>query len=398
MTPDGKGFEPVWSEPISAFRREDGRAGIRNLVVVMAAADNVNPLARKLADAVPGSTCLPASYGRGQLGTDFEIALRTMAGLASHPNVAECLVVTFEPESGERIADAVRRRGRRAEVLSLLDAGGLTPALEQGREILVKLGERARLAQRSEVQISALLAGLECGGSDTSSGLFGNPALGLVTDRLIVAGGSAVFSEPVECLGGESRLSERARTPQAARAIVRSIERYRDIALSQGVDLTGVNPTADNIAGGLSTIEEKSLGAIAKTGSSPIEGVIGYGETPPSPGLWLMDAPAAAVENLTAIAASGAQVIFFVTGSANPVGHPIAPTIKICANPQTVGRMAEHIDVDISGGLTSEQTLDLEAAADAIEAKFRAIAEGAETAAERLGYLETNISRFGLSV
>jgi altronate dehydratase large subunit len=388
----------MWDAPINGFIREDGRVGIRNLVVVMAAADNVNPLARKLADAVPGVTCLPASYGRGQLGADLDITLRTMAGLASHPNVAGCLIVCFERASGDRLADSIRARGRQAEVLSLLDVGGLTPALSEGSAMLARLIERARRAKRSAVPISMLLAGLECGGSDTSSGLFGNPALGLATDQLLAVGGSAVFSEPVECLGGEDRLSKRARTPQAAQAIVHSIARYRDVALSQGIDLTGVNPTADNIAGGLSTIEEKSLGAIAKTGSAPIEGVIGYGEAPPSPGLWLIDAPAAAVENLTAIAASGAQVIFFVTGSANPVGHPIAPTIKICANPQTMQRMAEHVDVDISGGLAGDPDFSLDAGAKAIAAAFRAVAEGAETAAERLGYLETNISRFGLSV
>ena len=184
--------------------------------------------------------------------------------------------------------------------------------------------------------------------------------------------------------------------PDAAREILASIARFRDIALSAGVDLTGINPTADNIAGGLTTIEEKSLGAIAKSGSQPIEGLVGYGQHPLGKGLWIMDAPAAAVENLTAIAASGAQAIMFVTGSGNPVGHPISPTIKICANSQTIVHMAEHIDVNLAEEFL--KGFDTQKGADCIGRVFSATVNGEETAAERLDYLETNISRFGLSV
>ena len=237
---------------------------------------------------------------------------------------------------------------------------------------------------------------MECGGSDTTSGLLGNPSLGAFTDALIDAGGSAIFSEPVECLGGEAMLKRRAVNPQAAREMLAAIRRYRDIASSQGVDLTGINPTADNIAGGLTTIEEKSLGAIAKSGHRPIHGLLGYGEPPRHAGLWFMEAPAEAIENLTAIAAAGAQMLLFVTGSANPVGHPLAPTVKICANPETVARMAEHIDVDLSDGLAGE--FDPAESVRRIAAAVSEVIQGRETAAERLGFLETTISRFGLSV
>jgi altronate dehydratase large subunit len=382
--------------PFRGYRRSDGRIGIRNLVVVMAAADNVNPLARKLAQAVPGAVCLPASYGRGQLGEDLAITLRTMAGLAAHPNVADCLIVSFEAASFERIAGPVHAIGRQVTGLSLLEEGGLSAALQKGSDLLRSMMDRARSIDAEDVDASEFLLGLECGGSDTTSGLFGNPSLGVFADALIAAGGSAIFSEPVECLGGEDLIAARASTPQAKRDMIAAIHRFRDIALSAGVDLTGINPTADNIAGGLTTIEEKSLGAIAKSGSCPIEGLIGYGERPPAKGLWLMDAPAAAVENLTAISACGAQAILFVTGSGNPVGHPITPTIKICANPQTVARMPEHVDADLSGIFTG--TFDTQKGASRIAEVFAATVNGKETAAERLGYLESNISRFGLSV
>jgi altronate dehydratase large subunit len=392
----GKWDRTVLDIPLRGYKREDGRTGIRNLVVVMAAADNVNPLVRKLAQAVPGTVCLPASYGRGQLGEDLEITVRTMAGLAAHPNVANCLIVSFEAASAERIAKPARGMGRQVAELSLLEEDGLSAVLQKGTERLRAMTEEARSIDAQDIDVSQFLLGLECGGSDTTSGLFGNPSLGVFTDALIVAGGSAIFSEPVECLGGEELIGARARTPQAKRDMTAAIHRFRDIALSAGVDLTGINPTADNIAGGLTTIEEKSLGAIAKSGSGPIEGLIGYGECPPANGLWLMDAPAAAVENLTAIAASGAQAILFVTGSGNPVGHPIAPTIKICANPQTVARMPEHIDIDLSHIFA--ETFDTQKGASCIAEVFAATVNGQESAAERLDYLESNISRFGLSV
>lgn len=378
------------------YPRPNGTFGIRNFIVVMAAADNVNPLARHLARAVPGVVLVPASYGRGQLGRDFEITLDTMAGLAAHPNVAGCLVVSFEPESSARIADRARRRGRNVSTISFIECGGLEGTLERGRDILRDMQAAAQAMQPEPVPLGQLVVGLECGGSDTTSGLFGNPALGLFSDWIIDAGGTAIFSEPVECLGGEDAIMERAASSAAGEAMVAAIHRYRDIALDQGIDLTGVNPTPDNIAGGLTTIEEKSLGAIAKSGTKRIEGLLGYGEAPPAPGLWFMEAPAGAVENLTALAASGTQAIFFVTGGCNPIGHPISPTIKICANPVTVARMGAHIDADLSRGLTGDLSLD--EAADQIGSVLEAVCKGEQTAAERLDYLETNVSRFGLSV
>lgn len=382
---------------LTGYRRPDGRVGIRNHVAVLAAADNVNPLARQLVAAEPGTVLVRASYGRGQLGEDFELALRTMAGFAAHPNVAECLIVSFEPESAARIAERATKHGRRCETLSLLKEGGFTNALARGREILKGLKRSAGMSVRTPIAAQELVVGLECGGSDTTSGLFGNPSLGAFTDLLIETGGTAVFSEPVECLGGETLLRARAASPHAAAAMIAAIQRYDKIARDQGIDLSGTNPTPDNMAGGLTTIEEKSLGALAKTGTKPIQSVLSYGARPPQPGLWMMDAPAAAVENLTALAGAGAQLIMFVTGSGNPVGHPLAPTIKICANPATMASgIAEHIDVDLSDGLYGG--LSTRDGGERIAAAFARVANGDLTAAERLDYLETSISRIGPSV
>jgi altronate dehydratase large subunit len=386
----------MWSKGLSGYPRENGRKGIRNLVAVLAAADNMNPLARQLAARVPGVVCLPASYGRGQLGTDFEISLRAMAGLAAHPNVARCLIVSFEPESAKRIAQLAARLGRGVEMLSFLAEGGLHSTLKKGSNLLERMLEEVSGTTRVPLAVHELIVGLECGGSDTTSGLFGNPALGVFTDRIVDEGGIAVFSEPVECLGAEGLLERRAASPEIAEKLVATIQAYNALAGEHGIDLAGTNPTPDNMAGGLTSIEEKSLGALAKTGSRTIMGVVGYGEIPHSPGVWMMDAPAAAVENVTALAAGGAQLVCFVTGSGNPTGHPIAPTIKISANPTTVQRMSEHIDVALSEMVKGE--MSTARAADLIGATVSDVANGALTAAERLDYLETNISRIGPSV
>jgi len=386
----------AWTEGLTGYPRQNGRKGIRNLVAVLAAADNVNPLARHLVAKNPGVLCLPASYGRGQMGRDFEVSLRAMAGLAAHPNIAGCLVVSFEPESSERVARLAKRLGRSVETLSFLEAGGMEECLDQGSEILRRMQDAAGRMTRVPLVISELTIGLECGGSDTTSGLFGNPALGVFTDWVVDGGGTAVFSEPVECLGGEELLRRRAVSSQAAERLISTVHAYNELAREHGVDLAGTNPTPDNMAGGLTSIEEKSLGALAKTGSRTIMGVVGYGETASGPGVWMMDAPAAAVENVTALAAGGAQLVCFVTGTGNPTGHPVSPTVKISANPRTADRMKAHLDVDLADMLRG--TMNVVQGAGVIAVTVAEVVNGEATAAERLDYLETNISRIGPSV
>ncbi len=381
---------------LMGYRRADGRSGVRNLIVVMAAADNVNPILPHLKLQCPEIVPLPASYGRGQLADDLEITLSTMAGLAAHPNVAGCLIIAFERASAERIAARVRVRGDDLRLLSFLDAGGLEPCLAVAGQHIADLMSSAKRQERTPFDWGELVLGLECGGSDTTSGLHANPALGRLSDMLHKRGATLIFSEPVECLGGEANLMARARNEKAADAMSAAIQGFEDIARDAGIDLTGINPTADNIAGGLTTIEEKSLGAIAKTGSAPIEGCVGYGQAPESAGLWMMDAPAAAVENLTALAAGGCQITGFVTGSGNPIGHTIMPTLKITANQQTAAIMPDHVDVDLSENFASGAGLDQ--AAEVISRALVDIANGKSTAAESLGFLQSNISRFGKSV
>ena len=386
----------ILDQNLTGYLREDGRKGIRNFIAVLAAADNVNPLIRQLAERVPGTLCLPASYGRGQMGKDFDLALRAMAGLAAHPNIASCLVVSFEPESSARITERTAKLGRKVESLCFLQEGGLEASLAKGEIILRRMHKDAAGATRVALSPRELVVGLECGGSDTTSGLFGNPALGAFADWLVDAGGTAIFSEPVECLGGEELLQKRAISPQVAKQLIDIVHSYDDMAKEHGVDLAGTNPTPDNMSGGLTSIEEKSLGALAKTGSRPIEGVLDYAQGAPRNGIWMMDAPAAAVENMTALAAGGAHLICFVTGTGNPSGHPVSPTIKISANPNTVEQMPSHLDVQLSQML--EGSMSLSQGAKKIATQVAKVINGTATAAEKLGYLETNISRIGPSV
>lgn len=362
----------------------------------MAAADNVNPLAAQLAKAVPGVHLVPATFGRGQLGEDFDSTIRALVGLATNPNVAETLIVSFEAESSLRILEGIGRRGREAQYISLIETGGHTAALERGAKLLRDMLIRHGAAPRIAVPPSSLVVGLECGGSDATSGLVANPVIGRIADSLIDAGGTAIFSEPVELVGCEDALASRASKAEIGQQIRALTKRYTDIAAAAGVDLVGVNPTADNLAGGLTTIEEKSLGAVSKSGTRPLQGVLAFAETPKAPGVWLMDAPAAAVENLTALSAGGCQAVLFSSGSVNPSGNPIAPTVKICANPRSAQSMREHVDVDLSDVLT--EGLPLENAVARAHETLMAILLGRDPRADALGYSEIRISRFGPSV
>jgi altronate dehydratase large subunit len=381
---------------IMAYTRPDGRRGIRNLLAVVAATDAANPVARRLAAALPDCVAITPLYGRGQLGDDLALSIRTMVGLGSHPNVYATLVVSLERVAGTRVYEGIRAAGTPCEVMGIQEEGG-TPALfTRGLALLEEWRGQARALRREPAHLSEFVIGLECGGSDTTSGLVANPAIGLVTDRIVDAKGTAIFSEPVECLGGEAALAARAASPDVRDRIDATIRKYEEIARRAGVDLNKTNPAPDNIRGGLTTIEEKSLGSICKTGSRRIEGVLGYGEAARAPGLYLMDAPAPATENITALAAGGCHLILFATGVGNSIGNPVSPTVKICGNDRTCRTFADHVDVDLSAVLLHGRSLD-EAGRQVHDAMVE-ILNGRLTRCEVLGETETAISRIGESV
>ena len=378
------------------YRRENGLVGVRNVVVVLSAMDNTNPSAERIASMVSGTAVLMTPFGRSQIGADFEVTLRTLAGIASHPNVAAVLVLSLSLASGEELARRVRESGKPVEVLGLQESGSAMAMTMEGVRIAARLVLQASGLQREPCPMSELTVAVECGGSDTTSGLASNPAVGRFSDRLVDSGGTIILSEPAEFMGAEHLLAERAVNPEDGKKIHDMVRWFEDEAKRNGVDMRGTNPTPDNIEGGLTTLEEKSLGAIAKGGTRPIVEVIEYSEPPSRQGLVIMNTPSAACESMTGLAAGGAQIIIFSTGRGNAIGAPIAPTVKVTGNPNTARTMGENIDVDVSGILTAGQ--DLDTAGDRVWQRVVKVAGGMLTACEVLNEQQLSVSRFGPSV
>jgi len=376
------------------YKRLNNSIGIRNYILIMSAADNVNPLAKKISSQIKNSIYLPASYGRGQLGFDHDYFLTCMAGLADNPNIFKTIIVSMDGDSADWI---VNKSNRKKDIykITFMKSFGIKDCIKQALFLEKKINLEKKKIKKVKFTYKNLVLGLECGGSDTTSGLVANPCVGIVVDKLITNKGSAIFSEPVECLGGEESLIKRIKRKSLKKKLINVIYKYQKIAADNNVNLTGINPTPDNIRGGLTTIEEKSLGAISKSGSKEIVDIIDFGNKIKKKGLNLLDAPAAAVENLTALSAAGCQIILFTTGGGNPVGNPISPTIKITANSKSFKKFKDLIDIDLSFLLNS---LDYEKGSIKIEKKINNIINKSKTLSEKNKFLETNISRFGPSI
>ena len=378
------------------YRRPDGRVGVRNIVAVISAMDNTNPCADRIASIIPDARSVTTPFGRTQIGHDFEITLRTLTGIGCHPNVGSVLVLGLSLASANALADRIRPCGKPVEVLGLQEAGNTMALTAEGARVAADLVVAASAQAREQCDFSDLVIAVECGGSDTTSGLAGNPTVGLFADHFIDAGGTIVLSEPAEFMGGEHILAERAVDPKDGQRIRDMVKWFEDEAIRNGVDMRGTNPTPDNIAGGLTTLEEKSLGAIAKGGSRPVVEVIEYSERPSKRGLVIMNTPSAACESMTGLLGGGSQMIIFSTGRGNSIGSPISPTIKLTGNPNTAVSMKDNIDVDVSAIITSGQSLD--DAAMLLWNDMLAFAQGKLTRCEVWKEEQLSVSRFGPSV
>ena len=294
----------------------------------------------------------------------------------------------------EQAVAAIRPNGRPFAALTLDECGHDALTLtDRGVRAGAGLAREISALRRTLAPVSALGVGLECGRSDPSSGLVANPLLGLMSDWLVDAGGWAVIGETLEWLGAEHLLAARARSPEAADAIRQAVLRREQVAVAAGLDLTGSNPSPTNIASGLSSIEEKSLGNIAKSGQRAIEGLIDYGERPPGPGLWTMDASAYAPKSLTGFVAAGAQIVLFTTGVGNSYVSALSPTIKLSANPATCASLHQQLDFDASAAFLGRESL--ERTGEALRRRVLAIASGEMTWGEILKEGDEVLSRFG---
>ncbi|MBD83674.1 MAG: hypothetical protein CL400_00750 [Acidiferrobacteraceae bacterium] len=376
--------------PLWGFHRPDGSVGVRNYVAIVATADAVNPVARRIASLVKGTVPIYTAFGRGMKGEDGQRHVRTRAGLAKNPNVAAALVVGLEPKSAQEIANLVAATGKPVEWIAVETIGGSHNATTEGARIALQMVITASRIQREPSAISDLVVGVECGGSDGTSGIASNPATGQVADWLVEAGGTVILSERTEIIGGEEILASNAASATVAEEIRAVVTRTQEHARQHGIELT--NLVADNIEGGLSTQEEKALGAILKGGTTPLQEIVGSAEQPSKKGLVFMDAHSPGTENITALAGGGAQIIIFSTGLGNPIACPIAPTIKVSGNPNTVVELSDNIDVDVSAIIKGEKSIAQ--SAEVLYAEFLQVANGGMTRSEVLGDEEVAISGY----
>jgi altronate dehydratase large subunit len=377
------------------YRRPDGRVGTRNHVLVVPTVICSAVVAERVAaSAAPVAVALPHLAGCGQLGPDMHVTHETLAAYCSHPNVGAVLVVALGCEQvvAQMLADEARRHGKPAEIVAIQAEGGTVRATEKGRAVVRSMADKLAAQAREWCAASELVLSLKCGGSDYTSGLASNPTLGRVTDRLVDLGGSAVLGEIAEIMGAEHLLASRASNPAAATRLIQIITRVEAEARGLGLDIRGTQPSPGNIRGGLTTIEEKSLGATHKGGErARLEDVVPYAGPIARKGLTVMDTPGLDVESVTGMVGGGAQVVVFTTGLGTPTGNPIAPVIKITGNARTARQMADNIDLDVSGIIDDTETLD--EAADRLFAEVLEVASGRETKAEALGHREFAIHR-----
>ena len=377
------------------YRRGNGTVGTRNHVLIFPTVVCASAVAQMIGNKVPGTVHAIHGCGCGHIGEDKEQVMRTMVGFTGHPNVAGVLLVGNGCEliTPEVIAEELEKVGQRFETVSVQDAGGTSKCVEEGKRLAERLLAEASNNNRESVDISELILGLECGGSDALSGLTANPALGVASDLLVAEGGTAIFTETTEMLGAEQILAKRAANTEVERHIYEKIAAAETKAKSMGVDIRGSQPSPGNIEGGLTTIEEKSLGCIRKGGSTTIMQVVGYAEKPTEKGLIVMDGTALDVESNIGLIASGVQVIVFTTGRGTPVGTPSVPVIKVSTNSNIYQRMEENMD--INAGVIVDGEATLQEVGKGVLNEIVEVASGKQTKAEILGHREFNIHTLG---
>lgn len=381
---------------LTGYRRADGRVGIRNHVVVMPVDDLSNAACEAVAAVVPHCMAIPHAYGRLQFGEDLELHFRTVIGTAANPNVAAVVVIGIEENWTNRIVEGIAATGKPVRGFAIERHGDLRTVADAARVAAAYVQDAAELV-REPVQRGELMLSIKCGESDTTSGLGSCPTTAEVVDRWVDAGGTVLFGETSELTGGEHLVAQRCVDGDIRTKFQQIYDRYLKIVESQGANLLGSQPTQGNIAGGLSTIEEKAMGNIAKLGGRPVVDALEPAEAPrpDRPGLTFMDTSSAAAECVTLMAAAGAVLHLFPTGQGNIIGHPIEPVIKLTANEVTAATMSEHMDLDCSGLLRREIALP-RAGEQLMEVVERTV-NGRLTCAEALGHREFSLTRLHIS-
>lgn len=378
------------------YRRPDGRVGTRNHVLILATVGCAAETARLAADGLYGAVSFINQNGCGESSRNLRRTRDVLLGLAAHPNVYGVVAIGLGCEINRMddfLAELKARTSKPVEALLIQEEGGTIETVAKAKKIARRMIIEASMCRREECDLSELILGVECGGSDATSGLVSNPVMGLVSDRVVAAGGTSMFSETVEMIGAEHILARRAATPEVGQKILDYVKHREQEQIDAGEDVRKTQPSPGNKDGGITTLEEKSLGCIYKGGSTPIVDMIDCAHAPEKKGLVLMDTPCYDMLSVTAKAAGGCQLIVFTTGRGNAIGNPVVPVMKVTANGETFRRMNDNIDLDMSGVLTENVSLD-----EMADRTLRQIADtlsGRLTSAEvlGLGYSETIISR-----
>ena len=377
------------------YRRPDGRVGVRNNVLVLPASVCAADTCRIVASQVKGPVTFHNQNGCSQVPCDMQLTMDTIAGFAANPNIYGTIIISLGCENCQMdlVVKAIQERTNKPmRQFIIQECGGTIATAEQAVRAAREMVQEASLQRREEFPISKLMLGTECGGSDMTSGLASNPLIGQVCDRLVDMGATAVLSETTEFIGAEHILARRGRTPEIRQRIYDIVHRYEDSLKLVGEDPQDGNPSPGNKAGGLTTLEEKSLGCIHKGGHHPVEEVYDYAKQMEyGKGLVIMDTPGNDPSSVAGMAAGGCQLVLFSTGRGTPTGNPIAPVIKLTANPITYGKMKDNIDVD--GSILLEHPEKMDEVADALVAEIIDFANGKATKSESLGFYELAIAR-----
>jgi altronate dehydratase large subunit len=380
---------------ISGYLRPDGSIGFRNHVAILPSVGCANDVVVRLGRMYPDIRLLTHRQGCSQVGPDNDQTTRALVGLGKNPNIAGVLVVGLgcETISAESLAEEISKTKKMVEYLLFNEEEGLMAAVPKGAKILDRMLHETSKMKREPCELEQLTIGLKCGLSDTTSGIAANPATGIAADKVVDSGGTVIFGETPELIGAEAILAKRAASREIEEKLYRVVEECKERVKNSGGDIQQANVAPGNIEGGITTIEEKSLGSIKKGGRKTLQGVLDYGEIPRGKGLFFMDSPGRTPEALTGFNAAGAQILIFPTGGGSPAGSLISPVIKLTANSQTAQRLKGHIDVDVSTVISGEEPLVK--AGDRIFQKLLQVANGEQTKAETLGYGSISVWNIG---
>jgi altronate dehydratase large subunit len=377
------------------YRRPDGRIGVRNHVLILPTIVCATQAAQQITQLVQGTVSFVHQHGCAQVGVDYEQTFRTYVGIGSNPNVYGVVVLGLgcETHQARSVAAEIAKTGKPVQTVSIQDHGGTLMTIAQGAKIAAQMVQDASMVMREEFDFSELIVGTECGGSDACSGLSANPAVGVVSDMIVDRGGTAILAETTELIGAEHLLADRAADERVAKRVYEVIHAMENRAIAMGVDIRTGNPSPGNIRGGLSSLEEKSLGAAYKAGSRPLQELIDYAERPTKKGLVWMDTPGHDIEQLTGMVAGGAQVVLFTSGRGTPTGSPIVPVIKIATNSKMFESMNDNMD--LNAGTIIDGKESIEEVGTRIFDEVRHVASGKLTKAEILKQHDFGIWRIG---